>query len=116
MKRYLRFLPALLWASLIFTLSSFPKLPEVPLTFNGVDKAAHATFFGILCALVVFGVGHRGRSALLIGVLATSLYGAFDEVHQMFVPGRTPDILDWLADTIGAVVAATVVRFSRRRA
>lgn len=116
MKRYLRFAPALLWASIIFTLSSFPKLPDVPITFNGFDKAAHAIFFGILCAWVVFGVGHRGRAALVIGVLATSVYGAFDEIHQMFVPGRTPDILDWVADTTGALVAAAVIRFTKRRA
>ena len=35
-------------------------------------------------------------------------YGATDEVHQMFVPGRTPDVMDVLADAAGALVAAAV--------
>ncbi len=115
MKRVARFIPAALWGSLIFVLSSRPRLPDLPITFDGIDKAAHALFFGILCAWVVFGVGHRGRAALLVGVFVTSLYGAFDEVHQMFVPGRSPDILDWIADTVGAVLAATAIRLWRPR-
>ncbi|MEZ0313237.1 MAG: VanZ family protein [Myxococcota bacterium] len=115
MRRAARFIPALLWASLIFLLSSQPRLPDLPLTFDGVDKAAHALFFGILCAWVVFGFGHRGRPALVAGIVATSLYGGFDEVHQMFVPGRSPDILDWVADTAGAALAATAIRFWRLR-
>jgi VanZ family protein len=115
MKRAARFIPALLWASLIFVLSSRPRLPDLPLTFDGIDKAAHALFFGILCAWVVFGVGHRGRAALVVGMAATSLYGAFDEIHQMFVPGRSPDILDWIADTTGAALAAGIMRFWRPR-
>ena len=115
MKRILRFLPAVAWASLIFLLSSQPRLPDLPLTFDGADKAAHALFFGILCALVVFGVGHRGRSALIAGVVVTSCYGALDEIHQMFVPGRSPDILDWVADTTGAALAASAMRFRRPR-
>jgi MYXO-CTERM domain-containing protein len=35
-----------------------------------------------------------------------SFYGASDEVHQSFVPGRDSDVLDWRADTIGGAAAA----------
>jgi VanZ family protein len=45
----------------------------------------------------------------------TILYGAFDEIHQAFVPGRTPDKYDLLADSVGAVVAIVVVWFVTRR-
>ena len=31
-----------------------------------------------------------------------ALYGAADEIHQRFVPNRSCDVLDWLADTLGA--------------
>lgn len=31
------------------------------------------------------------------------LYGALDEWHQSFVPGRTPDATDWLADVAGVI-------------
>jgi VanZ family protein len=33
-------------------------------------------------------------------------WGVFDEAHQSFVPGRTADILDLLADATGAALAA----------
>lgn len=45
-----------------------------------------------------------------LAVLLASLYGVSDEVHQAFVPGRSADLLDWLADTAGAAVAVSLVR------
>ena len=41
-----------------------------------------------------------------------TLYGAFDEVHQGFVPGRTRDVRDWLADAMGAAAAVVAVWLS----
>lgn len=42
---------------------------------------------------------------LWLAVLMTAAYGAFDEYHQRFTPERTPEVADWLADTLGAVAA-----------
>lgn len=39
--------------------------------------------------------------ALAAGV--TMLFGIADELHQAFVPGRDPSVLDWLVDAAGAV-------------
>ena len=47
------------------------------------------------------------RNAALC-VLFTSVYGAIDEVHQSFTPGRFAGADDWLADTLGAILGATV--------
>jgi len=33
-----------------------------------------------------------------------ALYGMTDELHQMFVPGRQPDIADWIADILGVAI------------
>ena len=41
-----------------------------------------------------------------------TLYGAFDEVHQGFVPRRTPDVRDWLADAMGAAAAVVAIWLS----
>jgi VanZ family protein len=38
-----------------------------------------------------------------------SLYGASDELHQSFIPGRSPEIGDWVADTLGALIAVLLV-------
>ena len=52
----------------------------------------------------------------LAAVLLTSLYAATDEFHQRFTPGRMSDVQDWLADTLGSVVAVTLVAAVKRGA
>lgn len=42
----------------------------------------------------------------LLSTLIASLYGASDEFHQIFVPARTCDPVDWLVDTIAALLGA----------
>jgi VanZ family protein len=44
-----------------------------------------------------------------------SLYGISDEFHQSFVPGRTPDPVDWATDTAGAGVALAGILIVRKR-
>jgi VanZ family protein len=47
-------------------------------------------------------------------------FGALDEVHQLWIPGRTADPIDWAADAAGSVVgiaaSVAVTRASGRRA
>lgn len=38
-----------------------------------------------------------------------SLYGVTDEIHQLFVPGRCCDPVDWCCDTIAALIGAAIV-------
>lgn len=73
------------------------------------DKLYHAGNFGVLGALLY---GATGRAWL--GVLLASLYGVSDEVHQMYVPGRSADLFDWAADTVGAAVAVLLLVGWRR--
>jgi VanZ family protein len=63
-----------------------------------IDKLVHAGIYGALAGLWAWALGHRWR---LCWVLATG-FGALDEVHQGFVPGRSRDIQDLLADGLGA--------------
>lgn len=106
-RTWLVWLPALLWAALIFRLSSVPVLPSPP----GVsDKLAHAVTYGVLagaCLLGATGGQWRriGPRSVRLAIILAVIYGVSDEFHQSFVPGRTPDVLDVLADAVGAVVA-----------
>lgn len=91
-------------AALIFIASSRPHIPgpAVP----SIDKMAHFAVFGLLAtAIVRLGTGWR---AVLMAVVLASGYGVFDEWHQSFTPGRTVEVGDWVADTMGAIVAATL--------
>ena len=101
--------PAWAMMALIFGLSSISGLPPAP---GGVDDSvAHALAYGVLAALLLRGLsGARWRgvsvSAAGVAVLLATLYGVTDEAHQWFVPGRTVEVSDLVADALGATVAA----------
>ena len=108
--------PALLWAALIFALSANPSPPQPPgaAALPLADKAEHFAAYGIFAAFVLFALRktHRnpGWGAAVfdpfIAAVAASAYGATDELHQLFVPPRTADALDWLVDSIGGAFVA----------
>lgn len=116
-RRFLLFAaPPLLLAGFIFYLSSLSSIRGP--NFPGADKVAHLGIYaalGFLCARALFGYGHV-RAARLGGALLAAAYGATDELHQLFVPGRSAEWLDLLADAVGAVLGASLyVQLATRR-
>ncbi len=101
-------IPVVLYLALIFHLSSLPDpLPE--LTARVWDKGIHFVEYGSLGGLLLFALRSSGvawRRALLLAIAGASLYGASDELHQAFVTGRSSDVCDWAADTLGGAVGA----------
>jgi len=101
-------LPPLLYMALIFYLSAQSNpLPE--LTTRIWDKGLHTVEYGVLGLLVcraVLGEGLTGMKAVLIAIVVASAYGASDEWHQAYVPLRSSDVRDWLADTTGSILGA----------
>ncbi len=95
------------WATVIYVLSSQTGL-DVPPLFPGEDKLLHALVFAILGFLVagaLLPAVHQTRKrhiVMAIGLIAA--YGMLDEVHQHFVPGRMPEVLDVLADISGGIL------------
>lgn len=110
MKRLLPWTPALVWAALLFVLSSRQSLPGPGV--QHADKAAHFAAYAVLGALLAFAAARTGWPLAVAAALGI-LYGASDEVHQMFVPGRSASVLDWLADVAG--VLAAVYLYARWR-
>lgn len=98
---------AVLWAAFIFWQSGTPDAGGMlDLLPPGSDKVAHGGAFLVLAGLLTLATGRPVLAAAL-----AILYGATDEVHQAFVPGRYPDLLDLLADAVGAVVGAWLVGY-----
>lgn len=104
--------PALIWAAVLFGLSCIPGRRDAPALLPGADKLVHAVLFGILGALLARGLSRstslRFAALMLTSVGLAILYGASDEFHQAFVPGRSPDVLDLLADGAGATLGAAI--------
>ena len=67
--------------------------------------AAYAGLGVLTARALAKGLRDVSRGARCCGaIVISSLYGVSDEYHQLFVPGRTFDVLDMLADAIGSVV------------
>ena len=102
----------------VFWLSSGP-LPQMPGGIEIPDKAEHFGAYAVLGALTWWAAAPLGAGrAAVIGILIAGFYGASDELHQWFVPGRTADFQDWGADIAGAATALIVialVRWARAR-
>ena len=71
------------------------------------DKLLHAMAFGALALLYWVGLGFR--APLPSWVLVTTI-GALDEFHQIFIPNRTADVLDAVADAVGAAIVILVLQ------
>lgn len=117
MKFVLLWGPVLLVMGLIFFFSSLPDPGGPP---GGIsDKTAHVLIYATLGGSLVRALAGGRITAMtltriLLAAALGTLYGVSDEIHQHFVPPRTPDILDVVADSIGAVVGASVMALVAR--
>jgi VanZ family protein len=108
-KRIALWAPVVIYMAAVFYASSLSELPSIANRFS--DKLEHAIAYAGLSVLLVRALagGLRrpaaARTALLAIVIA-AIYGASDEFHQHFVPYRSMDAYDLLADTTGATLAA----------
>lgn len=113
---FLRWAPPGAWASLILVATSVPisdALAALPPT--GTDKLVHLAMYAVLAWLVSRAVATRSLGAALAVLAVVSLFGAADEWHQRFIPGRSSDPVDWVSDSIGAAVGVLAFQTARRR-
>jgi hypothetical protein len=126
--------------ALIWWLSDQPVLPRpgrrVGISDDLFSYTAHAFEYGILAWLAIRALGSSPRilAGLVVAAqrrssgsevsrlvasfgaaLFSALYAITDEVHQIFVPGRTCKASDWLVDIGGALVAIGLVRLWNNR-
>jgi VanZ family protein len=122
LKNFVKYqLPPILWIVLIYFLSSLSNFHvrfKIP---PGTDKFVHAVIYFVLCWLTrrAFFVQERfssiRRYALMGAFIFSVVYGALDEYHQGFVPGRTVDAYDLMADAGGALLFVAVYWLLQRR-
>lgn len=108
--------------AMLFVFSSWPAPPALP---GNTDKGVHGFLYVGLCVVVMRAVvradwravsASRGAQAAILSIA----YGVTDEIHQMFVPGRSAEVADLAADAAGVVAAAVALwlwsRMNRRHA
>ena len=123
--KFIKFwLPVILWAGMIFFLSSIPDLRSgLPNIFDLIlRKIAHAGEFGVLAILVMRAISSSSFkqikqstiSTIVIVIIIVILYAISDEIHQDFVPGRIASATDVLIDSIGALTGLLIFALKRK--
>ena len=103
--------PPLLYMALIFAISSMkqPPLPMPEFEWLTIDKLYHFIEYAILGGLLTRAFVKARPSAVpskliwFVAAVLSILYGASDEWHQTFVPGRFATLADWVADVFGSI-------------
>ncbi len=111
--------PAIAWALAIFIQSSISYIEVPNLGFDWQDKFYHAIEYGILAFFIRRALIYQPnlmvqRYANWLTIVIASIYAVSDEIHQYFVPGRSADLSDAVADIIGATLVVSLYLLARQ--
>jgi VanZ family protein len=95
--------PVVAYMGFIFWLSAQSSLPTPP-GILGWDKLEHSLAYMVM-GLLLIRTSRGSRMMWVQTMVIGALYGASDEWHQSFVPGRSMSIYDWVADIVGLLTA-----------
>ena len=128
MKKKLSLLSVLIWMIFIFIMSSFNasessaqsniivnfisnifNINNIELISLIIRKLAHFTEYFIL-GILTYNLIKNYRKKYYIAIIICIIYAISDEIHQIFIPGRSCQITDILIDSIGAITAIYICK------
>ena len=115
--RFLKYqFPVIFWGLLIAVVSSIPKISQPIPSIPHADKAAHfleyAVFAYLMCrALFYSAQPHHLSRPVIMAILFCAVFAAGDELHQLFIPGRSGSFSDFIADSLGILSALILFYF-----
>lgn len=134
-KNKLSIILVIIWALIIFIMSSFNaeesanqsnfivniiasifNINNISLLSLIIRKLAHFTEYLILGVLVInMFTKNNVRKAYLLSILLCIIYATSDEIHQIFTPGRACQIKDILIDSIGSITGIYLFKLLKKR-
>ena len=121
-KNKISLLLVILWMIFIFVMSSFDatsssnqsnfivdiitsiiNIKDIGLLSLIIRKLAHFTEYFILGILVINFITRYDKK-IIIAILLCIIYATSDEIHQIFVPGRSCQIIDIMIDSLGSIM------------
>ena len=69
----------------------------------------------ILALCLRFSTAWSWKKIAIVSVVVVSIYGATDEFHQSFTPGRGPAVRDWAIDTVSGMLGVGVLLLVKDR-
>ena len=120
-RKRLVYLPLIIYWIILLIATSIPTddFPRVLMTVG--DKVKHFAAYFILGGYLTIAFLVQERFPLLrkyfifAAILAATIYGLIDEIHQAFIPGRFYELLDWVADILGATVGSLIVGLTLKK-
>lgn len=103
---------------LILYLTLVPRpLPNTNIEIPGLDKLAHAIMFGVLAFVTSIDMARRNRNdirtlsnstIIYISVIVAFVGLLIEILQQLMQLGRGGDLLDFIADIIGVIIASII--------
>lgn len=131
MKKYIYFVPAIAWMLFIFYMSHQPATISTNTSGFFVDtlrsifslsneyidvlqtivrKIAHMGEYAILGVFLYCGFKHlQIKTTYLFTFIISVIYACSDEIHQLFIPGRSGSIIDVCIDSIGICIGLLLI-------
>ena len=78
-----------------------------------IRKIAHGSVYFILAILVCFSLSNYNldiKKFIIISFLICFFYSISDEIHQLFVLGRSGEIKDVIIDSIGSFIGIMIFK------
>ena len=114
-KLYLVYVPLTVYWLVLLAATSFPAPAFTE--FGISDKVNHFLAYFILAFMVNLAITMQEKylrlkkNSSIKTLFIVSIYAVLDEVHQAFIPGRSCEFLDWVADFAGAALGIVVLNF-----
>ncbi len=114
-------IPMLVWMLIIFISSAIPQMDFPEVKWWGWPKMVHLIYYGMLCGLAWRYATYQDhwpwvrRNPRISAWLLAVVYGASDEIHQYFTPGRHARVTDVMIDGAGALIFLGILYFMTRR-
>ncbi|MBE0572716.1 MAG: VanZ family protein [Ignavibacteriaceae bacterium] len=113
---YLVYVPLILYGIILFILTILPG--DGAVKSNSPDKFYHFAAYGLFSFILYFTLFFQNKILLLkkytaaFTILFASLFGVLNEFNQIFIPGRSANIYDVIANFIGSLVTVLIIKFS----
>ncbi len=107
--------PLIIYWIVLFIATSLPSTHFVDV-FEISDKIKHFGAYFILSALLGLNLHFQEKWKSIVPhflsytFILCTIYGLLDEIHQIFVPNRSAEFLDWVADVLGTLLGVIVVK------
>lgn len=113
---YLVYIPLILYGIVLVILTILPGNDVIK--SNSPDKFYHFGAYGLLSFILYFTLFFQNkilifkRYTAVFTLLFASLFGVLNELNQIFIPGRSANMLDMIANFLGSLLTILIIKFS----